>query len=127
MNREKLFGRWSSASPCGATGCAAARRTSSAAGAALHRSVNIPVLSQRACCRLRRLCCCATYLCAVGALVLLWLVYPQDYSYGAAVSTGLDFYPGQVGARPAAPPFQCHIYIRHMRTRWPCECFITPS
>jgi hypothetical protein len=44
-----------------------------------------------------------TYLCAVGALVLLWLVYPQDYSYTAAARTGLQFYPGQARA-PCSPP-----------------------
>ena len=44
----------------------------------------------------RRLTFLLTYTCSAGALVLLWLVYPQDYSYGAAVGTGLQFYPGVV-------------------------------
>ena len=46
----------------------------------------------------RRLTFLLTYACSAGALVLLWLVYPQDYSYGAAAGTGLQFYPGVVRA-----------------------------
>ena len=50
----------------------------------------------------RRLTFLLTYACSAGALVLLWLVYPQDYSYGAAAGTGLQFYPGVVRA-PGLP------------------------
>ena len=79
---------------CGARGCAPALR---------RRLLLSPVtLTQRGP-STRRLCCVATYACAVGALVLLWLVYPKDYSYGAAASTGLLFYPGQARALQTLP------------------------
>ena len=72
--------------------------------------------------------------------MLLWLVYPKDYSYGAAASTGLMFYPGQVRtlqelpwstlwflACAAAPSPVAHLGKRPVLLLIYCSCMLLPE
>ena len=60
--------------------------------------------------------------CGVAAILLLWLVYPQDYSYGAAVSTGLKFYPGLVRTFWTPPSSAAMLLLSGLVERWCASC-----
>jgi hypothetical protein len=53
---------------------------------------------------LHRVAFLTSFVCGIGALVIVWLLYPKDIAYGTALKESYLFYNAQIGTLPANYP-----------------------
>ena len=62
-------------------------------------------VSAQSSCFMCRVAFLTSFVCGIGALVIVWLLYPKDVAYGTALKDSYLFYNAQqIGTLPANYP-----------------------